>query len=89
LDQNDIQRISRQLRGLGRRRDACASLAEWWVPADRSGVTIRIRLSVRLAAGAVSDGGVDEAYDGWRFPSLNFSNGCRHPGSLRLPEVTH
>jgi hypothetical protein len=37
-------------------------------PAKNSGVTIRIRhriLNARLAAEAVSGGGVDQAYDGW------------------------
>jgi hypothetical protein len=41
-------------------------------PAEGSGVTIRIRyriLNARLAAGAVSGGGVDQAYDGWRVVS--------------------
>jgi hypothetical protein len=40
--------------------------------AIRSGVTIRIRyriLNARLAAGAVSSGGVDQACDGWRVVS--------------------
>ena len=37
-------------------------------PAKDSGVTIRI-LNARLAAGAVSGGGVDQAYDGWRVVS--------------------
>ena len=35
-------------------------------------MTIRIRyriLNARLAAGAVSGGGVDQAYDGWRLAS--------------------
>jgi hypothetical protein len=43
----------------------------WWrhSPANGSGITIRIRyriLNARLVAGAVSGGGVDQAYDGWR-----------------------
>jgi hypothetical protein len=41
-------------------------------PAEGSGVTIRIRyriLNARLAAGAMSGGGVDQAYDGWRVVS--------------------
>jgi len=41
-------------------------------PAEGSGVTIRIRyriLNARLAAGAVSGGGVDQADDGWRVVS--------------------
>jgi hypothetical protein len=36
-------------------------------------VTIRIRyriLNARLAAGAVSGGGVDQAYDGWPFQAF-------------------
>jgi hypothetical protein len=40
--------------------------------AEGSGVTIGIRyriLNARLAAGAVSGGGVDQAYDGWRVVS--------------------
>jgi hypothetical protein len=32
-------------------------------------VTIRIIRNARLAAGAVSGGGVDQAYDGWRVVS--------------------
>jgi hypothetical protein len=56
--------------GLGRRRDAGASALHGGInsPAEGSGVTIRIRyriLNARLAAGAVSGGGVDQAYDGW------------------------
>ena len=38
-------------------------------------MTIRIRyriLNARLAAGAVSGGGVDQATDGGYYPSLNF-----------------
>jgi hypothetical protein len=63
-----------RLRGLGRRRDACASLVHRGInsPAEGSGVTIRIRyriLNARFAAGAVSGGGVDQAYDGWRVVS--------------------
>jgi hypothetical protein len=45
-----------RLRGLGRRRDACASLVHGWAnsPAEDSGVTSRFRyriLNARLAAG--------------------------------------
>jgi hypothetical protein len=48
-----------------RQRNPCT----WWASADGSGITIRIRyriLNARLVAGAVSGGGVDQAYDGWR-----------------------
>jgi hypothetical protein len=54
-----------------RRRDARASLVHGGInsPAEGSGVTNRIRyriLNARFAAGAVSGGGVDQAYDGWK-----------------------
>jgi hypothetical protein len=69
-----------RLRGLGRRGDAGTSLVHGGAhsPADGSGVTIHIPyriLSARLAAGEVSGNGVDQAYDGWWWPSLNFSKG--------------
>jgi hypothetical protein len=44
----------------------------WWASTDGSGITIRIRYRIpnaRLAAGAVSGGGEDQAYDGWRVVS--------------------
>jgi hypothetical protein len=66
--------VANDPRGLGRRRDAGASVVHGRAnsPAEGSGVTIRIRyriLNARLAAGAVSGGGVDQAYDGWRVVS--------------------
>jgi hypothetical protein len=55
---------------LGRRRDDGAILVHGGInsPADGSGIRYRI-LNARLAAGAVSGGGVDQAYDGWRVVS--------------------
>jgi len=79
--------------GLGRRRDACASHVHGGrhSPADGSGVTIHIRyriLNARLAAGAVSGGGVDQAYDGWRVVSQFEFQQCESGYSLSPPEMT-
>jgi hypothetical protein len=53
-------------------------------------VTIRIRypiLNARLAAGAVSGGGVDQAYDGWRVVSqFEFQQWVASGYSLKPPE---
>jgi hypothetical protein len=52
-------------------------------------MTIRIRyriLNARLAAGAVSGGGVDQAYDGWRVGSqFEFQQWVESGHSLKPP----
>ena len=59
-------------------------------PAKDSGVTIRIRyriLNARLTAGAVSGGGVDQAYNGWRVVSqFEFQHWVESGHSLKQPE---
>jgi hypothetical protein len=60
------------------------------LPPKGSGVTIRIRyriLNARLAAGAVSAGGVDQACDGWRAVSqFEFQQWVASGHSLKQPE---
>src|SRR4029077_18737600 len=81
-----------RLRGLGRRCDDGAILAHGGrhSPAKDSGITIRIRyriLNARLAAGAVSGGGVDQADDGWRVVSqFEFQQWVESGHSLKPPE---
>jgi hypothetical protein len=52
-------------------------------------MTIRIRyriLNARLSAGAVSGGGVDQAYDGWRVVSeVEFQQWVESGNSLKPP----
>jgi hypothetical protein len=80
--------------GLGRRCDDGAILVHGGrhSPAKDSGITIRIRiryriLNARLAAGAVSGGGVDQADDGWRVVSqFEFQQWVESRHSLRAPE---
>ena len=73
-------------------RDACACLAHGGInsPAEGSGVTMRILyriLNVRLAAGAVSAGGVDQAYDGlWVVPQFEFQQRVASGYSINSPE---
>jgi hypothetical protein len=54
-------------------------------------VTIRIILNPRLAAGAVSGGGVDQAYDRWRVAVIRSSrlNDASAPKPLHAPGISN